>query len=147
MAGELSGLQFGTYTGMISDLKKTYDVRPVQNPEQNGNQHEFRFWDKNTDKIRGNGFKEIIEFSEHKQPKYANAVIFKDGLQYGTKAKDEKGLNIFDYIAGKNEYAIDLNGNGKVDNNEIFSGKIDLYAYKQAKESGDLNNYSEYLNK
>lgn len=145
MAGELLGLQFGTYTGMIREIGNNYDIKFATQSKQKGNQNEFKYYDKNTNHIRGNGYKEAISFSEYNQPLYADSVIFKNGLQYGTSSKDNKKLDTFDYIVDKDKFAIDLNGNGKVDANEIFAGKFDQYVYKKAKDSGDLSNYNKYL--
>lgn len=147
MAGELLGLQFGTYSGMVKDLKKNYKIVPDSNAKLKRNQHEFTFFHKNTGKIAGNGFKGLIEYNEYSVPQYTNSVIFKGNLQYGTIANTEESLDKFDYIQNNNwkEYAIDLNGNGKVDNNEIFSGIISTDAYIKAKKDGDLSKYNNYI--
>lgn len=145
MAGELLGLQFGTYSGVLNELKQKYDVRFKSNSQQKDNRSEFTLYEKNTNRSKGNGYKGGICFDEYNQPKYTDAVIFKDGYQYGTSAKDEKNLDVFDYIVGKDEYAIDLNGDNKVEKGEIFNGQFDVYAYRKAKASGDLKNYTQYL--
>jgi hypothetical protein len=146
MAGELSGLSFGTYDGMVKDLKKDYRLVPDQNAKLKGNKHGFNLFDKEG-RVAGNGFKGNIKNNEYSVPQYTNAVIFRGNLQYGTSANNEEDLNKFDYISNNNgkEYAIDLNGNGKVDDNEIFSGRIDFSAYLHAKKDGDLNKYKDYL--
>ena len=63
---------------------------------------------------------------------------------YCTISKEESGLNKFDYIQGESEYAIDFNGNNKVDKDEVFSGTMDRFSYEQAKSDGDLRKYTEY---
>ena len=58
----------------------------------------------------------------------------------------ETKLNKFDYIKGENQHAVDLNGNNKVDSDEIFQGKLNYNAYMKAKYEGNLKLYSIYYN-
>ena len=146
MSGEINvGMKFGTYDGMLETFKQSCDVKQQTNRAQENNESKYTFFKKGTNNVMGNCYRENIELSEYSQPKYADAVLFTNNYQYGTSAKDKKSLNIFDYVVGKDKFALDLNGNGEVDENEIFSGKFDSYAYKKAKDSGDLNNYSKYI--
>lgn len=146
MSGEIKiGMQFGTYDGRIEAFKQYCDLKPSAKNESENYESKYTFFKRGTKEIMGNCYRENIELSEYSQPKFADAVMFTDNYQFGTSAKDKESLNVFDYVIGKDKYAIDLNSNGKVDENEIFSGKFDSYAYKKAKDSGDLNNYSKYL--
>ena len=138
MSGDLLNLQFGSYNGMVSEFKRNYDFKANDNKES-----AFTIYEKGTKKVAGNGYRENITYSEYSQPQYADAIIFKGKYTYGTSAKNEEGLDKFDFIIGKNEYAIDINGNGKVDSDEIFSGKFDRYSYRKAKEEGDLKKYKQ----
>ena len=94
----------------------------------------------------GNAYRDALKFNEYGESLFVNAVLFQNGYQYGISDKTWEKLNNFDYIQGKTQHAIDLNGNGTVDNNEIFEGEIDRLAYKKAKDFGDLNKYQKYRN-
>lgn len=66
---------------------------------------------------------------------------------YGTYSKDEVELDTFDFIQAKDKYAIGLDGNGIVGNDEIFSGKLYKDVYQAAKNNNELDKYREYLDK
>ena len=53
-------------------------------------------------------------------------------------------LNKFDYIIGNGQHAVDLDGNGVVSADEIFSGEMDYRAYLDSKFEGDIKKYKEY---
>lgn len=65
----------------------------------------------------------------------------------GVEAEINRGfqINNFDYFAGKNNYAIDFNGNNKVDSDEIFEGKMNRNAYIKAKSSEEGLTRDNYL--
>jgi len=150
MTGELSGIQvglsFGSYSDKVNNYKNEYTVKFDQNAKQDGNKSKFTLFKKGTLIPVGNGYKELIRYSEYSQPQYVNSIIFKGNLQYGGYGKSDKQLDKFDYIVNekKNQFAIDLNGNNKVDENEIFSGQFDIDAYRSSKKDGDLNKYKYY---
>ncbi len=138
------GMAFGSYDGMIKELGQTCD-KESKTQKNKDLESEYLFREKDSGRIAANGYRENIRFSEYGEPQYVNAVIFKNQYQYGTTSNKKEGLNVFDYIQGEKEYAIDFNGNNKVDEGEILSGKIDYYLYQKAKSDGDLNKYKQYL--
>ena len=66
---------------------------------------------------------------------------------FGVEAETNRGFQIdnFDYLAGKGNYAIDFNGNHKVDSDEIFKGKMNPNAYIEAKSSEEGLTKDNYL--
>ena len=134
MAGEITTkMSFSTYDDMVSDLSQKYNRQPVSKPDTKRNEAECLFIDREIGNIKAHAFRENMQFTRFGTPKYANAVIFNNNLQYGTCSKTRAGLNVFDYIQGKTQYALDLNGNNKVDEDEIFDGKLDRYVYKKGR--------------
>ena len=146
MGNEISiGMEFGKYNTMTSNMRKQYDTK--ENIGNKNLESEYIFYEPETKRIAGNAYREKINHTENGISEFADAVVFTDCFQYGTSAKSEEGLDKFDYIQAKTQYAIDLNSNGKVDENEIFSGIIDLHSYRTAKQNNKLENYEQYRNK
>ena len=137
MAGEIkAGDKFGTYSGMINDFSKKYRPVPGKNAEAEGLQSKYNFFDKENGMIKANGSKEKIRYTDYNTPRYANSVIFHNGFTFGTSAKDEAGLDTFDYVLGKNQFALDYDGDGEVDNDEIIDGKFDMLPRGAVKYTG-----------
>ena len=145
MTGEIKvGMSFGTYDGMIEELKGNCITDKKDYSAQTDYESEYVFRDKYTG-IFKNGYRENIRHNDKGVSLFSNSVIFNGEYQHGTTAKTEKDLNKFDYIQGESQFALDIDGDGKVNENEIFDGKIDYHIYKKAKESGSLGNYQSLL--
>lgn len=138
------GMKFGSYSNKIKDLSSQY-VKHNRDVANDKFMESACVFTEPEGRVRANAYREKIFQNEYGQAMYSDAVIFADGLRYGTSAKTEEGLDKFDYIAGKKQYAIDLNANGIVDNGEIFDGSFDRYSYQKAKDDGDLNKYQQYV--
>ena len=145
MAGEIKiGMDFGSYKQMTDKLKRKYNTKSTGDNKKNI-ETEYLFLNKGKNKgVVGNAYREALQFSEYGVSKYVNAVLFYKDYQYGTRANEWEALDKFDYVQGTSQYAIDFNGNNKVDEGEIFDGKLNYDAYRFAKESGDLNNYKKF---
>ena len=144
MSGEIKiGMEFGSYDSKIKDIGSQYDVQFRDKSEQ-GLSSECIFRDRTNGGISGSAYKEKITYDEHGRSRYGSAVLFFGGYQYTTSSNKEDGLDKFDYIQTKNQYALDINGNGKVDDGEVFEGQINREAYKAAKDDGDLSKYQQY---
>ena len=144
MVSELNGMSFGSYNAKIDEFKGKYNTKPDDSLKKDEYESAYIFFDKGQGGIEGNAFREKIKTDHYGNNKFSNAVIFEGDLMYGTMSKEEAGLNKFDYIQGRSEYAIDFNGNNKVDADEVFEGQIDRFSYQQAKNDGDLRKYTEY---
>ena len=148
MSNEIKiGMEFGSYNAKINSLSQDSIVNCNDKSEKKGFESECIFRDAETKSIRGNAFKEKIPYNEYGQPEYCKAAMFLDEYEYGTVANSSEKLDKFDYINTENAYALDFNGNGKVDEGEVFNGKLDRTAYRQAKIDGDLSKYLQYKNK
>ena len=143
MTGEIKiGMKFGSYDQMTEKLKRKYDTESRTTNEKL--QSEYLFTSKKKS-IVGNAYREALAFDSYGNSKFVDAVLFYNDYQYGVTAKEWNKLNDFDYIQGKSEHAVDINGNGIVDDGEIFKDNLDRDAYKKAKESGDIKNYQKFL--
>ena len=143
MSGEFTiGMKFGSYDKKTSELGKKYNTESRTNNRKM--QSEYLYTSKKKG-IVGNAYREAMQFDDYGNAKYVDAVLFFNNYQYGVRAKEWENLDKFDYIQGASEHAVDLNENGKVDEGEIFEGRIDLKAYEKAKESGSLSKYAEFL--
>ena len=142
MVIELYGMTFGSYNSKIDEAKKKYNVEP--NDESKKYESSYTFFGKEHNGIKGSAFREKIKLDIFNNPQYANAAIFEGDLMFGTMSKEKEGLDTFDYIQAKDEYAIDIDGNGVVDDNEVFEGQLDIDAYKKAKNQGSLKKYEIY---
>ena len=148
MSNEIKvGMEYGSYSDKMLSIEQNCIASCNDNPSKKGLESECIFRDAATKSLRGNSFREKISYNEYGQPKFSNATLFIDDYEYGVSSRSAESLDKFDYIQTEKSYALDLNGNGKVDDGEIFSGKLDRYAYKQAKDDGDLNKYIQYKNK
>ena len=137
---------FGSYSSKIEEMSGKYNAKPIDNPKNN-NQSEYVFFDREGSNV-GHAYRENIKYDGYNQPLNADAVVFDGDIMFGTTANDEAGLDKFDYIVkGNSQYAIDLNGNGIVDeDSELFNGKFDINIYRKAKADGKLSQYKQYLN-
>ncbi len=141
------GMAFGRYDEMVQELSKTCNTEKKSYSEKTDYESEYVFKDKKTGNFK-NGFRENIRKSAQSTPLFSNSVIFNGEYQHGTTANNAEELNVFDYIQTKDssQFALDINGDGIVNENEIFKGKLDYFVYKRAKESGNLANYNNFLN-
>ena len=138
--------EFGSYSGKIAEMADKYIQKPGDNRKKDY-QSQYVFFNPETKGIAGNSFKERIKCDEYNHPKFANAVVFEGDYIYGTSARDDIGLDKFDFIQkGNSQFALDLNDNGKVDDGEVFEGKLDFDIYRRTKENSEpLKNYFENL--
>lgn len=144
MVSELYGMSFGSYNSKITEAKEKYDVRTNDYSKKDEYESSYTFFNKGQGGREGNAFREKIKTDYYGNNKFSNAVIFEGDLMYGTMSDKQEGLDTFDYIQAGNEYAVDLNGNGTVDENEIFEGQLDRFSYQKAKNDGYLRKYTEY---
>ena len=146
MAGEITPyMAFGSYNESVNEYKEKYSVYKSQNRKTNENlESEFVFCEKGSRRVVANAYREKIEYAKSGIPRNASAIFFKNGLMYGTSSNDASKLDKFDFIQAKDKYAVDLNGNGTVESNEIFSGRLNRSAYEDAKNNGKLEKYKEY---
>ncbi len=144
MGSELYGMEFGSYNAKIEEFKVKYNAKPNNSSKKDEYESAYTFFGKGQSRVKGNAFREKIKTDHYGNNKFSCAIIFEGNLMYCTISKEESGLNKFDYIQGESEYAIDFNGNNKVDKDEVFSGTMDRFSYEQAKSDGDLRKYTEY---
>lgn len=145
MVSKLYGMTFGSYSAKLEELKEKYKTKPNDSSKTQEYESAYVFYDKGKKGIKGNAFREKIYADKFNNPKYANAVIFEGDLMFGTMSKEKENFDTFDYIQAKDEYAVDINGNGIVDDNEVFEGQLDTDAYKKAKNQGNLKKYEVFL--
>lgn len=146
MSNEINvGMKFGTYDAKVEECGKRLKCESDTECYKMGLESSYDFKDYVSGEKKAAAVRSAV--SKHKNLVFFATAYFTEGsYSWGTSAKVQSGwLNKFDYIETQNQHAVDLNNNGQVDDGEIFSGKLNEEAYDKAKESGDLNNYINYL--
>lgn len=121
------GMTFGTFSASVNHFRKKYDSEYVENTASviSGKEIAYNFTDKKTNQhkiaayqgfgLDGDGrwkAVSIIQMGSYTFSKETNNLI---------PGKIAKSVNKFNRIDTTTHYAIDINGNGKVDRDEIFS--------------------------
>ena len=145
MAGEIKvGMSFGTYDATVeSRSNKYHNGFDADDSCRRHIQSSYKFKDLVTGEIKATALRDYGS-----KGYYCFASFSEGSYTWGTTALADKNgllLNKFDFIETGSQHAVDLNGNGKVDDGEIFSGRLNNDAYNKAKESGDLKNYVDYI--
>ena len=155
MVGEIkAGMKFGNYKGTINLFEKSC-TRTSQSQRYycEASKREYTQRSDTYRDLLKNNIRAVAEYTEEpdfykgKSVDRVSRYLKMGSYLFGSTNLKNEEINNYDYIKSykSNQHAVDLNGNGLVDNDEIFSGELDTDAYDKAKqEDGTLKNYSQY---